>query len=186
VNALANDKVGEFFNKHFVSTYQKVGTFKIVNGQKQGGNVASYFCLGDGSVLHAIAGPTDAETMLREAKWVVETRKLATLEANGNIQKYAQVFRKAHCDRLASDQGIHVDPRRMQATMNIDNYCSQVMGQRHQLMHHRGKGATVSNKESQMHVLLAVYPLVKLDKIYKLVFESVLNQRVSTQPVAKR
>ena len=40
-------------------------------------------------VLHAIAGPTDAETILREAKWVVETRKLATLEAAGDIKKYA-------------------------------------------------------------------------------------------------
>ncbi len=185
MNALANDKVGEFFNQHFISTYQKVGTFKIVNGQKQGGNVASYFCLGDGSVLHAIAGPTDAETILREAKWVVETRKLATLEAAGDIKKYAQIFRKAHCDRLGTDQGIHVDPRRMQSSMSIENYCSQVLGHRNMLVQHRGKGAAVTNKEAQVHVLLAVYPLVKMEKIYKIVFENILNQKVSTQPVAQ-
>jgi len=39
VNALANPEVGTFINKHFVSSFQKVATFQIVNGQKQGGNV---------------------------------------------------------------------------------------------------------------------------------------------------
>jgi hypothetical protein len=48
-----------------------VGTFRIVNGQKQGGNVASYFCTPDGRVLHLIAGPVDGDTLIREARWVV-------------------------------------------------------------------------------------------------------------------
>ena len=56
MNALARPEVGDYLNRHFVSTYVKVGTFALVNGQKQGGNVATYFCLPDGSVLHAIAG----------------------------------------------------------------------------------------------------------------------------------
>jgi len=63
VNALANAEVGRFLNEHFVSSFQKVATFKIVGGQKQGGNVASYFCAPDGRVLHAIAGPVDAATL---------------------------------------------------------------------------------------------------------------------------
>ena len=65
MNALANPEVGAFLNKHFVSSFQKVATFQIVNGQKQGGNVASYFCAPDGRVLHCVAGPVDAGTMLR-------------------------------------------------------------------------------------------------------------------------
>ena len=81
MNALANDEVGKYLNEHFVSSYQKVATFKVVGGQKQGGNVASYFCAPDGRVLHVIAGPVDAATFLREAKWVVETTKLAMKEA---------------------------------------------------------------------------------------------------------
>ncbi len=43
MNALANDEVGKYLNEFFVSSYQKVATFKIVGNQKQGGNVASYF-----------------------------------------------------------------------------------------------------------------------------------------------
>ena len=33
MNALADPKVGEFLNEHFVSAFQKVATFQIVNGQ---------------------------------------------------------------------------------------------------------------------------------------------------------
>ena len=57
MNALANENVGNYLNKYFVSSFQRVGTFKIVNGQKQGGNVASYFCMPDGRVLDVVAGP---------------------------------------------------------------------------------------------------------------------------------
>ncbi len=71
MNALANPEVGSFIEKNFVSSFQRVATFRIVGKQKQGGNVATYFCAPDGRVLHAIAGPVDAQTMFREAKWVV-------------------------------------------------------------------------------------------------------------------
>ncbi len=67
MNALANDEVGKYLAEHFVSSFQKVATFKIAGGQKQGGNVASYFCAPDGRVLHVVAGPVDAATMLRES-----------------------------------------------------------------------------------------------------------------------
>ena len=85
MNALANDEVGKYLNEYFVSSFQKVATFRIVGNQKQGGNVASYFCAPDGRVLHAIAGPVDAATMLREAKWVVETTKKAIAEFLGTF-----------------------------------------------------------------------------------------------------
>ena len=94
MGALANPEVGKFVNEYFVSAFQKVATFKIVNGQKQGGNVASYFCTPDGLVLDAVAGPVDGPTLLREARWVVETRNLALLdtqisEANGRLARSA-------------------------------------------------------------------------------------------------
>jgi hypothetical protein len=110
VNALADEKVGKYINEYFVSSFQKVATFRIVNGQKQGGNVATYFCAPDGRVLHAIAGPTDAGTMLREAQWVVETTKKAMAEAKGDGTKFKAFFRKAHADRLREDHGLVVEP----------------------------------------------------------------------------
>jgi hypothetical protein len=100
VNALADAQVGEYVNDHFVASFLKVGTFTIAGGAKQGGNVATYFCLPDGSVLHAIAGPVNAAKFLREARWVVETRKLALFESQGNSGRYRDFIRQAHAERL--------------------------------------------------------------------------------------
>ncbi len=110
MNALANEEVGKYFNENFVSSYQKVATFKIVGGQKQGGNVASYFCAPDGRVLHAVAGPVDAATLLREARWVVETTRAAMKEAKGDGAKFKVYFRKAHAERLRTENGLTVEP----------------------------------------------------------------------------
>jgi hypothetical protein len=111
VNALANPDVGKYLNDNFVSSFQKVATFRITsNGQKQGGNVASYFCAPDGRVLHIVAGPVDAATMLREAKWVVETTRKAMAEANGDGAAFKAYFRKAHAERLRTEHGLVVEP----------------------------------------------------------------------------
>jgi hypothetical protein len=109
VNALANPEVGKYLNEHYCSSFQKVATFRIVNGQKQGGNVAAYFCAPDGRVLHCVAGPVDAGTMLREAKWVVETAKKAIEEADGDGAKFKTYFRKAHAERLRKEHGLVVE-----------------------------------------------------------------------------
>jgi hypothetical protein len=109
VGALTDKKVGEFVNEHFVASFQKVGTFKIVNGQKQGGNVATYFCAPDGRVLHAVAGPVDGPTMLAEAKWVVDTLKATVEETKGDAAKFKAAFRKAHAAKLKAETGLAVE-----------------------------------------------------------------------------
>jgi hypothetical protein len=110
VNALANPEVGKYLNEYFVCSFQKVATFRIVGGQKQGGNVASYFCAPDGRVLHVIAGPVDAATMLHEAKWVVATTEKAMDEAKGDGAKFKAIFRTAHAERLKNEHGLTVEP----------------------------------------------------------------------------
>jgi len=110
VGALADKKVGEYVEKHFVSAFQKVGTFRIVGKQKQGGNVACYFCAPDGRVLHAVAGPVDAGTMLREAQWTVDTVKKAIEESKGDGGKFKIYMRTAHAERLRRDHGLVVEP----------------------------------------------------------------------------
>jgi hypothetical protein len=110
VNALADKKVGEYLSKYFVSSFQKVATFKVVGKQKQGGNVASYFCAPDGRVLHVVAGPVNATTLLREAKWVVETATKAVKEAKKDGAKFKALFRKAHAQRLREEYGLVVEP----------------------------------------------------------------------------
>ena len=110
MGALTNPEVGKYLNEYFVSSFQKVATFKIVGAQKQGGNVATYFCAPDGRVLHVIAGPVDAATMLREAKWVVSTTEKAIAESKDDGARFKALFRKAHAARLQAEHGLAVEP----------------------------------------------------------------------------
>jgi hypothetical protein len=154
---LAKQDVGRYLNDNFVSSYQKVGTFQLVGRKKQGGNVASYFCTPEGQVVHAVAGPVDAPTFLREARWAIETWKLAQLENPDNDAGRKTTLRKAHAARFhQKHQG---KPQALEPLL------------------------TVQDKESRVHLLLALAPLVKLEKAYDLVFEKVLGEKVSTEPV---
>jgi hypothetical protein len=110
VNALANPEVGKYLEENFVSSFQKVATFKIVGKQKQGGNVATYFCAPDGRVLHCIAGPVDAQTFLREAKWVYETAEKAVNDSKGDGAKFKAIMRTAHAQKLRTGYGLVVEP----------------------------------------------------------------------------
>lgn len=109
VNALANPEVGKYVNEYFCSAFQKVATFKIVGRAKQGGNVATYFCAPDGRVLHCVAGPVDAATLLREARWVVETTKKVIADAKGDGAKFKTGMRQAHADKLKAETGLVVE-----------------------------------------------------------------------------
>jgi hypothetical protein len=159
VGALANDEVGKYLNANFVSTFQKVATFRIVGAAKQGGNVASYFCDPAGRVIHAVAGPVDAATLLREARWAVEARKLGLLESGGDDTRLRSFFQTAHAERLRQEHGLDLT-RAGSAPGNLA-------------------------KQGQVHLLLASAPLVKVEDAYKLVFERILGEKVSTAPVAE-
>ncbi|MBI3465156.1 MAG: hypothetical protein HY000_19190 [Planctomycetes bacterium] len=75
--ALAKPEVGDFLSKHFVSVYDRVGTFTVSAGSdgknpnKNGGNVAAFLCSPGGHVIHTVAGPRTAESFLAEVKWAV-------------------------------------------------------------------------------------------------------------------
>jgi hypothetical protein len=160
VNALAKDEVGRYLNASFVSSYQKVGTFTLNGSQKQGGNVASYFCTADGRVLHAIAGPVNAAVMLREARWAVETYKLALLENPRDDLALRNFFWNAHAERLRQEHGLD-------------------------LMNANGPAGGNLNNQGRVHLILTAAPLARIEQVYKLVFEKVLGEKVSTAPVAQ-
>jgi hypothetical protein len=110
VGALADPKVGKYINENFVSSFQKVATFRIVGKNKQGGNVATYFCAPDGRVLHVVPGPVNAPTMLREAQWVVDTTERAIKECKKDGGKFKAIFRTAHAAKLKAEYGLVVEP----------------------------------------------------------------------------
>lgn len=161
-------------NDHFYSAFQKIGTFRIVNGQKQGGNVATYFCRADGTVLHAIAGPVDARTFLREARWVVEMQKKAIFEAKGNAEAYRNTFKKAHAERYLEEYGnalVNRSSRGNLGQMNARLPNQRPMGQ---------------PPQGQVEWLLGSRVPPKLNDIYKIVYEDILGERISNLPVLER
>ena len=215
MNALANPEVGAYINKYFVSSFQKVATFRIVNGQKQGGNVASYFCAPDGRVLHCVAGPVDAQTMLREAKWVVESAKKAIEESKRTESTFKAVFRKMHAEKLRQDFGLVVEPVAFDAPEAaddgpltyrdptgrplvialppppIDGPDVQFRAKALEAAKPEAAGGVqdkagrrwVLGNEGRVHQLMAAYSMVKIERVYGTVFENILGERVSTQPV---
>jgi hypothetical protein len=177
VNALAKENVGKYVNTHFVSAFQKVAKFQVAGQQKNGGNVASYFCTPEGNVLHAIAGPVDEDTFLREIRWVNETYNMALLDNNKTLVQQRNFFRKAHHDRLA-EHGHGIGKGELRGPPNLSitpQYLSQML-EHYQRRHGLGT-------QDKVHVLLTLAPLVKIEQLYQTVFERILNEKISTKPV---
>jgi len=177
VGALVSPDVGDYLNRHFVSAFQKVASFRIVGGAKQGGNVASYFCTPEGRVLHAIAGPVAADVFLREARWAHETLQMANLAKTPEADLRA-FFRKAHVDRLRQEHGLRLPLERLAPP---DDVRSEVLGALlDQNLHLQ------LNNQGKTHLVLAVAAMPRLEQVYQVVFERILNQKISTQPVQVR
>jgi hypothetical protein len=216
VGALANAEVGKYLNENFVSSFQKVGTFKIVGNQKQGGNVASYFCAPDGRVLHVVAGPVNAATLLKESKWVVETTKKAIEESKGDGGKFKSIFRTAHANRLRAEHGLAVEPVTYDppveqdpksaltyndpsgrplapvlvpvpvdgpdVTFKAKQDAAAAMPGARELLDRKGGRWQLGN-QGRVHQLMAGHCMVKIEKVYASIFEGILGERVSTEPV---
>ncbi len=163
--------MGNYLNKHFVSAFQRVGTFRVSGQQKQGGNVAAYFCTADGNVLHAIAGPVDEDTFLREARWVVHSVNLARLENRTGPGPSLHFFRKAHFDRLLNEHGVHQSQIRVSGNLTVQNLGNVL------------NWNMVASNQGKVHLLLGLAPLVRIEQIHQTVFERILNERVSLDPV---
>jgi len=175
VSALSDHGVGDYLNRHFVSGFQKVATFQINGGQKQGGNVATYFCTPDGLVLHALAGPVDAPIFLSEARWANETYNLAKLENKRSVAQLRTFFRKAHIARLQMEHGVGLQVDRLPES-SLSKHGLRLLLDSNMHLH--------LNERGKVHLLLAAAPLAHMDQLYQVVFEKILNERVTTNPVA--
>ena len=161
--------MAKHFNENFICTYLKVGAFQIINGQKVGGNVASYFCLADTTVVHAIAGQTNANVLLKEARWAADIRKSAQtfsthLETGKmDMRVYANHIRKAHAERYHEEiRTPFADRKTIPKQM-----------------------PRLATQQPQTHWLLA-NSMAKLDTIYPIVWRQILREELSALPVGER
>ncbi|MFQ5731712.1 MAG: hypothetical protein ACE5KM_07140 [Planctomycetaceae bacterium] len=73
-----------------------------VNGklQKNGGNVASYFCTPDARVIHAVGKPVSGKRLLKEARWAVDTYNAVREQAPKSRQTRSRLMQQAHLAEL--------------------------------------------------------------------------------------
>jgi hypothetical protein len=172
-NALNDADVGDYMADHFISASQKVGTFRVLNGQKQGGNVASYFCRPDGTVVHAIPGKVDAQQFLAEARFSVELDKLAVLNGEKSALKQKLTVADGHMKRLKTDSGL--------VTKGTWNQVELMPTVDRQLLAYAHLG-----QQQQVSALLMQSPLPKLELLYPVVWEKILNERLNVAPVVTK
>ncbi len=172
MNALADERVGDFVNEHFVSAAQKVGTFRIVNGEKQGGNVAGYFCRPDGTVVHAIPGQVNARTFLSEARFAVELDKLARLNGDKDALKQKLTVADEHRKR--------VKVRQPAVSTDLDGELLGVGGWNADVFDAKFGGL---NALTQASAVLMHNPLPKLERVYPFVWEKILKEQLNVSPV---
>lgn len=169
MNALADEKVGDYLNDHCVSASQKVGTFQIINKQKVGGNVASYFCrvMNDElHVVHCIPGPVDAKTFLSEARFAVELHNQAALVGERSWLRYGTVIQNGFRDRVDGPIGaVRKDLRHLRP---------------------HARDLTFAPAQERVNDFLSRTTLPKLTAFYPFVWETVLGQRLSAAPVVVR
>src|SRR5262249_33515168 len=112
-------------------------------------------------------GPVDGRMLLREARWVVETYNLAGLEAKQNGSDLQQFFARAHADRLRQEHGVISSARPDAASGPAE------------VLHRYGH----LSPPARVHVLLALCTRTHLRDLYRVVFERILGEGISTNPV---
>jgi hypothetical protein len=191
VNALADRKVGELVNKHFISSFQRVGSFKIDGKQKQGGNVATYFCAPDGRVLNAIAGPVDAKTMREEVEWTILKTREAIKQSKRDADTFKALLRTYHAERLSEKYGTRVTPiLKDQAMQDLETALAYRDADGRKLapvlplppIKNKGEVRELPNI-AKTHQLLAAHAGAKIELLYGAIFEGILNEKVTTKPV---
>ncbi len=123
--------------------------------------------------MHVIAGPVNAATMLTEARWVVETWKMALLEKKEDLPQLSAFFAKAHADRLWQEHGLRLSEFRQLPNTSSAELSALLDEPANRKLTRQGR----------VHLLLASDSPLQIEQIYKVVFEEILAERISTNPV---
>jgi len=196
--------VAALLGEHFVAAHQQVGDFEVTNVDgrldKNGGNVASYFCTPSGRVLHAVVGPVKADELLAEAQWVLDAYLPLT---DKRLDEQAREMARAHYAEWGgsdSESWSQHQPRQnqftawqqparpvpyartqqanvrtQQANVRTQQQYARAQQQSRQQFPWRGGGS----REQRIHMLLAARPMAPVTDVFEEVFEHILGQKVS-------
>src|SRR5262249_40937944 len=123
-------------------------------------------------------GPVDAQTFLTEVRWANDTYLFARMEKQ-TWPQMRTTFRKGHLDRLSREHAFTLGAQKLGHPDGVSPDAFAM------LLANNPPTAQLPN-QGKVHLLLAVAPLAPLEKMYKAVFETILNEKVTNQPVADR
>ncbi len=187
MQALAKPEVGDFLSKNFVSVYDKVGTFQVNSStdgktaNRNGGNVAAFFCTPSGYVIHTAAGPRTSEAFLAEAKWAVSVysqilsdRSLGVVQGRiDQVSRVTAALRSAHS-----------------SAYDLMNKPDQVLPGRELVLHAppadpklKGLDDAGRKQRKQVHQLFKTHAFEPLAMIGPKVYKDILGEKVSNQEV---
>jgi hypothetical protein len=206
-SALTNRDLGDYLNQSFVSAFQRI---PVIGGPRTANAMVSYFCAPDGRVLHCVVGAVDAATLLREAKWVVDSAKKGIEESRTTETPFKVVFRKMHAERLRREWGLAVEPVTFDAPEPKEDdpltwrdpsgrpvapplvappingpdvqFGAQAKPEKDGIRDRKG-GCWHLGPQGRVHHLLAAHALVKIERLYATVLETILDERVAAEPV---
>ncbi len=127
--------------------------------QKNGGNVASYFCTPAGRVIHAVVGPVNADELFEEAQWAIDTFAAIADQPLRDQVQYVAVAHQAALGRAV------VAPN-----WGKSNWSRPVAVR---------DSPRRGGSSQQIHELLAEQPLATVVNVYQEIFEHILGQRIS-------
>lgn len=133
-------------------------------------------------MLHLVPGPVSGSKLLEEARWIVETWKLAQMLEVKQFAQAQTLFRKAHQDRLKKEFKVVVQPQLLPALepKTATGFITPLVFKQFKSHQHH------NDIHAKVHELLTAYPLPKVGRVYRLVFENLLNEKVSTVPVVQK
>ena len=188
--------------ENFIASYHQIGDFEVVkvNGklQKNGGNVASYFCTPEGRVIHVTAKPVSADQLLREATWAVTTYRQVQAQKPPTLLAQRQLIEEAHLSHFNySRQDFYAKVReqlprvqqryqqryeeKMLAVYNEarrSSYSSKSRYKESPLVLAR-RAAAKSLGGDRAHQIMVAQPLAPFQEVYREVFEELTNERVT-------
>jgi hypothetical protein len=178
-----------------------MGDFEVVNVngrlQKNGGNVASYFCTPEGRVIHAVGRPVQPEKLLQEARWALDTYERA-LQVSSDPQERVRFVEASHLAALNSDHTRFASLVQNELGRANDEYWSSFRSHRQQP---RGRWQSASYRPpeilrvppevtarrraanrlggDQAHRILAAQPMAPLAQVYRPLFEKLTGERAN-------
>jgi hypothetical protein len=97
------------------------------------------------------------------------------LEGREEAAQLRTFFRAAHAERLRQEHGVHVRGQPL-ITQEVSGAALAAL-----LDQPRFRGL---RRQGQVHLLLSAAPLPRVGEVYRVVFERLLGERISTSPVA--